>query len=235
MPKIRQTHPPGPVGVGFSRLLILDIDGTLLHTGGAGLRAFRRAAESVFGRGIKFTKGDFAGKLDCGIFRKLHQTFSRDKGHLIEAWTQFQALYLAGLEKEAETCLDWKVYPGVREFLDRERERSALALLTGNIRRGAQIKLNAVGLWNYFPCGAFGDAAENRCQLAALALQEAEKHFQRKFTEVWVIGDTIADIECGRSIGAKTLGVRTGFSKDGELEAAGADRVVKTLEDFRDF
>jgi phosphoglycolate phosphatase-like HAD superfamily hydrolase len=220
----------GNVAFVLSRLLILDIDGTLLHTGGAGLRSFRKAAEAVFSRPITFTKHDFAGKLDCLIFRKLHAAHSGGKTSLPEAWAEFQRRYVESLAEESQDSSSWKVYPGVREFLEKESGGSLLALLTGNIRKGAEIKLKTVGLWDFFPCGAFGDAGEDRSCLAAAALLVSKAYYQREFTEVWVIGDTIADIECGKSIGAKTLGVRTGFSADGELEAAGADRVVRTLE-----
>jgi phosphoglycolate phosphatase len=219
----------------LNRLLVFDIDGTLLHTGGAGLRAFKRAAQAVFSCPVSFTKHDFAGKLDCLIFRKLFSAYVTGAMPWDVAWRDFQERYLSALQEEALDVSDWKVYPGVQSFLERSSRQSLLSLLTGNIKKGAEIKLRAVGLWDYFPCGAFGDAGESRSELAARALRVSGEHYQRPFDEVWVIGDTVADIECGKSIGAKTLGVRTGFSQAGELESAGADRVVETLEEVSEF
>src|SRR3989339_967687 len=213
----------------MSRLLLLDIDGTLLTTGGAGLRAFKAAADEVLQAPIKIRKHHFAGKLDRVIFQGFFKEFNASPLDFNHAWFAFREKYLAGLRKEAESPEAWTVYPGVREFLKREAERSRLALITGNIHEGARLKLSAVGLWDYFGCGAYGDEGDTREALASRALDCAQKHFGCAFEEVWVIGDTVADIACGRAIGAKTLGVRTGVSKKGELETAGADAVVDTL------
>ncbi|MFH0921378.1 MAG: HAD family hydrolase [Fibrobacterota bacterium] len=215
----------------MSRLLLIDIDGTLLTTNRAGLRAYKTAADAVLGSPIKIKKHHFAGKLDKVIFKGFHDEFNVSSLKFEEAWPLFRESYLEGLRKEAENTEGWLVYPGVREFLAREEKQSRMALITGNIREGAHVKLSAVGLWDYFRCGAYGDEGETREALAGRALANACACFGQTFSEVWVIGDTVADIACGKAIGAKTLGVRTGFSKKGELEAVGADVVVETLAD----
>lgn len=211
------------------RLLLFDIDGTLLHTGGAGMRAFKVAIEAVFGRPVPMTRELFAGKLDCVIFESLHAKSGLPAPDRAGDWEAFKAAYLGHLKAEAKAAAEWKVYPGVVSFLEAQKRHSAFALLTGNIRGGAEIKLSTLGLMDYFHCGGFGESAVDRKALAAEALAAARLHHGRDFCDVWVIGDTVADIECGKSIGARTLGVRTGFSRAGELEAAGADRVVATL------
>jgi phosphoglycolate phosphatase len=215
------------------RLLLLDIDGTLLHTGGAGMRAFTSAVEQTLAAPVNLTAGHFAGKLDCIIFNAIMDSVKYDSRERPAAWETFKTHYLANLQKEANANgASWTVYPGVHEFIERHTDTSLLALLTGNIRKGARIKLTTVGLWDSFPCGAFGDRGNSREELAEHALEECGRHYgPDSFSEVWVIGDTVSDIMCGRRIKAKTIGVRTGFAKKGELESAGADMVVDTLED----
>ncbi len=140
-----------------NRLIIFDIDGTLLHTGGAGLRAFKQAAEETLSCSITFTKTDFAGKLDCNIFSRIYSIHSNGNVDFAETWHAFTTRYIQYLKAEAKNGFEWKVYPGVREFVERESKKSLLSLLTGNIKKGAELKLKTVGLWDCFPCGAFGD------------------------------------------------------------------------------
>jgi phosphoglycolate phosphatase-like HAD superfamily hydrolase len=213
-------------------LLLFDVDGTLIHTGGAGMRSFKRACEEIFGHALKLGKKNFAGKLDILIFKYLFETNAGPGLKWDSVWPLFQEKYLAYLSEEAKNVREWTVYPGVREFLDGHQKHCHFGLLTGNLKKGAQLKLIPVDLWDYFPCGAFGDTGDNREALAACALEAAENYYQSEFKEVWVIGDTVADIICGKSIGARTVGVRTGFAGEGELEASGADKVVDTLAEI---
>ncbi|OGJ92068.1 MAG: hypothetical protein A2268_05925 [Candidatus Raymondbacteria bacterium RifOxyA12_full_50_37] len=214
------------------RLLLCDIDGTLLHTGGAGMRAFSGAVQEALGTSLHLTPRHFAGKLDCIIFTSILESAGFPFAQRRTAWETFTRKYCELLRNEARlTGQSWTVYPGVRDFLERHKNTWRLALLTGNIPEGARIKLTTVGLWDFFVCGAFGDSGDSRGDLAVRALKECERRFGVKgFNDIWVIGDTVADIECGKRIAAKTLGVRTGFAKKGALEKAGADRVTGTLE-----
>lgn len=211
-------------------LLLFDIDGTLLHTGGSGMAAFKKASEHVLKQAIRFRKEDFAGKVDRLIFKGLYDRLAPAGLSWEAAWNGFKGLYLSCLAGIASDPSDWIVFPGVREFLEKQGKAHCLGLLTGNIREGARTKLSAVGLWECFECGGFGEDGDSREKVAEAALARARACFQGRFSGVWVVGDTVHDIRCGRHIGAKTLGVRTGFSKKGELEAAGADRVVDNLE-----
>ncbi|OGS35896.1 MAG: hypothetical protein A2293_17165 [Elusimicrobia bacterium RIFOXYB2_FULL_49_7] len=213
-------------------LFLFDIDGTLLHTKGAGLCAFKQAAEEVVGYALRFRKSHFAGKVDYLIFKALFDNRPPSGKTLPDAWTDFKSRYLAYLTEVAKTPEDWIVYPGVREFLERIHGTHYCALLTGNLQQGAKIKLSAVDLWRYFSCGGFGDGGESREAVAEKALAEARQYYPNGFSGVWVVGDTVHDVRCGKHIGAKTLAVRTGFSAPGELESADADEVVECLTDF---
>ena len=114
-------------------LFLFDIDGTLLHTKGAGLCAFKQAAEEVVGYALRFRKSHFAGKVDYLIFKALFDNRPPSGKTLPDAWTDFKSRYLAYLTEVAKTPEDWIVYPGVREFLERIHGTHYCALLTGNV------------------------------------------------------------------------------------------------------
>ena len=121
----------------------------------------------------------------------------------------------------------------VKQF--HEQEDVQLGLLTGNLQEMAYLKLSQINLDGYFPFGAFGCDAENRNELPAFALARATSHTGRTFSgkNVVVIGDTPRDIECGKMIGAMTVGVATGHFTADELAAHEPDVVLETLEYFQ--
>jgi phosphoglycolate phosphatase-like HAD superfamily hydrolase len=127
------------------------------------------------------------------------------------------------------------VLPGVGELLRTLSGRAdvAMGLLTGNIVRGAELKLRSVGLFDHFRMGSYGSDSEVRNHLAPIALQRAAETWSVEFepNDVWVVGDTPADIECGQVGGTRTLGVATGRYDRAVLTAAGADEVVHDLSD----
>jgi phosphoglycolate phosphatase-like HAD superfamily hydrolase len=216
-------------------ICLLDIDGTLLLTGGAGQTAFAETLAADFGIPEILTKVLFAGRSDRAIVADLF----RDHG--VEAseanWQKFCAGYLHRLDSALAKHRGY-VLPGVGPLLTELNARGdvALGLLTGNVREGARRKLVHYDLWHWFAFGGFGDDHEERCDIAAAALSAARAHLNGSASsqgEVLVIGDTLNDIACGRSIGARCVAVATGHSSAEELKSGRPDVLVKTLEDVR--
>ncbi len=198
------------------RLLLWDIDGTLLNSGRAGVFALRRASAERFGGNEDLEGIEIAGRTDSGIVRQLFQK------HHVEmtdaAIASFLDRYLDFLQEELP-ARKGSVLPGVGELLERTATRPGLtnALLTGNIARGAQLKLEHYGLWHYFAFGAFADDHHDRNQLGPFAHRRAREKTGTDFApnRIDVIGDTEHDIACGKAIGARTIAVATGsFSRD---------------------
>ena len=223
-------------------ICLLDIDGTLLLTGGAGQAAFAETLAADFGIPEISTNVAFAGRSDRAIVADLF----RDHG--IEPsdanWQRFCNGYLSRLDSVLSRHSGF-VLPGVDQLLQALTARGdiALGLLTGNVREGARRKLTYYNLWHRFPFGGFGDEHVDRCGIAATALVAAKSHLNGAFAgnnraigsahehgEVVVIGDTLHDITCGRSINARCVAVATGHSSVSELSVGKPDVLVETLE-----
>jgi phosphoglycolate phosphatase len=219
-------------------LLLWDIDGTLTLSGGAGMQALEAALQREFGVGAPApTKGiDFAGRTDIWIMR---QIFARIGLADSEAnLTRLLAAYLSELPtalKNPGTC----ILPGVSLALETLAARGdcAQALLTGNVERGARIKLAHHGLSHFFAFGAFADDSEQRNELGPVALRRAREHHGVEFApeRVFVIGDTPHDIACGKIIGAQTIAVATGHYSADELRAGAPTAVFTDLSDTAAF
>lgn len=213
------------------RLVLFDIDGTLVRTGGAGVKAFAKVFETEFGAADGFENLKFAGRTDMSLVREFFGV------HGIAATPQnfqrFFERYVFWLDQillKSETA----VCPGVREFIQELQElpgAPVLGLLTGNIRLGAEIKLRHFDLWKAFATGAFADDHEDRDQIAAVARERGCKILGEDLRDeqVVVIGDTPLDIRCARAIGAKALGVATGGSTLQELRRHAPDWAVPDL------
>lgn len=216
-------------------ICFLDIDGTLVLTGGAGQAAFAQTLSADFGIPEIDAAVSFAGRSDRAIAMDLFR--SHGVRASAENWRRFCAGYLARLEKTLVTH-QGSVLPGVADFLAALAARGdvAIGLLTGNVREGARRKLGYYGLWEWFPFGGFGDDHIERCDIAAAALSAARQHLNCHSDaavpgKVLVIGDTPNDIACGRSIGATCVGVPTGHTGIETLQRADPDLLVETLED----
>jgi phosphoglycolate phosphatase-like HAD superfamily hydrolase len=212
-------------------LYLFDIDGTLVDTGGAGIRALQEAALALFGDPGPAL--DLAGSTDLGIVGHLHAHFGiAPDPPQIDA---FFATYHERLEWNlAHGDFPGRVIEGVMEVLKllAARPDAALGLLTGNTAAGAAAKMRHFQLDRYFPVGAYGCDHADRNRLGPIALARAEAHFGCSFTpaETWVIGDTPKDIACARALGARCLAVATGQFSMEALHAHGADEVVASLD-----
>lgn len=207
------------------RVLLFDIDGTLIRSGGAGKAAMEAGLKSAFN--VREIRGHvpYSGRTDPGIGRELLAT------HDIEPTDanvgKLHAAYLACLP-EWLNRMQGNVLPGVREALRRERRGAIVGLLTGNIRGGAEVKLRHFGLWEHFPFGGFADGLCDRDDVARRAVVEAEAYVGKTIdrSEIWVIGDTPLDVKCARAIGAKAVVVATGWHEHEELVAAEPDHLL---------
>jgi phosphoglycolate phosphatase len=216
------------------RLLLFDVDGTLLSPGPGARAAFAGALEEVFGTHGAMDTYAFDGKLDPLIVAELMR--GAGVADAVIAGGLSRALDLYADRLEAALALQRpRLKPRVTELLDRVAAAPSAvpALLTGNVERGARIKLSAAGLWERFRFGVFGDEAARREELGLLALSRAREATGISFDgrSSVVIGDSRQDVACGRAIGARVVAVATGKTAAVELAAAGADVV---LQDFSD-
>lgn len=224
---------------GLMNLLLFDIDGTLLDTGGAGLRALRSAWIEEFRlheQAESFPPLNLAGSTDSGIVRSLCDHFAI--GHHPELEDRFYARYHTHLEIElsGRGRQDGRLLPGVTELLDHLRAdagRHLLGLLTGNIAPGAWTKVETFGLGGIFAFGAFGDDHHDRNELGPVAIGRARQHSGRDFPpeRTFIIGDTPKDIHCARACGAWAIAVATGAYTAADLAQHDPDHL---FEDFTD-
>ncbi|MEQ8209947.1 MAG: haloacid dehalogenase-like hydrolase [Lacipirellulaceae bacterium] len=200
--------------------VLFDIDGTLILTGGSGQGAFNKTFAEDFGVEEMSREVPFAGRSDRAITLDLMQHAGIDPSE--ENWQKFKAGYLSRLPTTLHE-LDGRVLPGVRELLDRLAEIPdvVIGLLTGNMQAGARAKLIHYELWDRFAFGGYGDTATNRDDIAAAAVVEAKRHIgEQPLCGTMVIGDTVHDITCGKSVDAFTVALPTGHTTAEELQAA---------------
>ena len=203
------------------RLVLFDIDGTLIRSGGAGVRAFAQTFATEFELPDATKKTVFAGRTDVSLVREVFIQNSIAPSE--ENFRRFFDRYPFWLDHFLHK-LDGGALPGVRDFIaavEKHPTQPLLGLLTGNIRLGAELKLRRYELWHHFKTGAFADDHEHRNCIASIARQRGCEHLGEGLADdqVLVIGDTAHDVECGKSIGAKVLAVATGTSSVEELKA----------------
>ena len=215
------------------KLLLFDIDGTILLTHGVGRRSVETALQRVLGRAVSTEGIRFSGKTDPQILREVLLRAGLDAeandGTFDEVVDAYAAAMRETLEPERVTLL-----PGIRPLIEQLHAQPdvQLALVTGNLEPMAYLKLAAVGLDGYFPFGAFGSDSPHRPDLPPLAVTRAEAHTGRRFTgkDVVIIGDTEHDVHCGRGIGAFAVAVCTGKYSRADLEPLAPDLLLDDLE-----
>lgn len=215
----------------MTRLVLFDIDGTLVRTGGAGVKAFAQAFRTEFGISEGTERLNFSGRTDVSLVREFFTQNQIEPS--TENFRRFFDTYIFWLQKQIVECTGGLCL-GVAEFyaaLQSLAQPPLIGLLTGNIQRGAQIKLRHYDLWDKFVFGAFADDHEDRDQIAAIALQRGSDRLGGALLgeEVLVIGDTPLDVRCGRAIGAKVLAVATGNFTVDQLRPHKPDWAVPDL------
>lgn len=215
-------------------LLLFDIDGTLVLSGRAGLRALNKAFEQETGIADAFAGLNAAGRTDGYLLAEAARRAGIDLAPDLLARLRDRYFDLLAREILLRGEGRKEVMPGVRPLITtlRNREDVVLALLTGNFRRSAQIKLEHFDLWSPFAFGAFADDASDRNLLVPIALTRArEAGHDPHVDRVVVIGDTPLDVECAQAGGVRALGVATGSHSAAELRDAGAFEVFEDLSD----
>jgi phosphoglycolate phosphatase-like HAD superfamily hydrolase len=222
------------------KLVLFDIDGTILWTDGAGRRAIGRALLDEVGTTGPIERYRFDGKTDPQIVRELLSLAGHPAAASVERVAAVCRRYLEVLDGElARPTQQTRVLAGVPELLGALEEHEAaggvlVGLLTGNLEGGAALKLKSAGLDpRRFVVGAYGSDSPHRPELPAIAARRAAERTGRDILgpDVVIIGDTPDDVACGAPIGARVLAVATGFYDVAALRAAGAARVFADLRD----
>jgi len=212
------------------RLLLFDIDGTLIHSGGAGVQALKVAFQERFGIVDDLHGIEIAGMTDSGIVVNIlnkHKIPSTNENvsAFLDSYVHFLSLELPQRKGN--------LLPGVLQLLEKLKSRPhlVLALLTGNVSRGARLKLEHYGVWHFFEFGAFADDHRDRNQLGRFARARAKEKYGCEFaaSEIDVIGDTPRDIACGKALGARTIAVATGTWSRDELAKYEPDFLIDDL------
>lgn len=219
------------------RLVLFDIDGTLVLARGAGRRAMGQALVETFGTAGPIADYDFRGKTDPRIVLDLMGAAGIEAQRIRAAMADCFDAYAHALEA-ALAGGGVEVLPGVSELVGdlAARDDVVLGLLTGNIEAGARVKLAPTGLWPHFRLGAYGsDDADRNC-LPPIAMARAQRLSGQAFTpdRVVVIGDTPLDVACARACGAVAVAVATGFHPLDDLQACRPDLLFKDLSDTAD-
>ena len=221
------------------KLLLFDIDQTLINTGGAGLRALDRACRKLFQLDNAMDGISPHGKTDPAIVREILRVKlssanpnTNEIHSILESYVQF-------LKDEVQESSTYRVLPGILPLLNEMVARGdvILGLATGNIELGARIKLERGGLNPYFSFGGFGSDSEDRTELVRKAAEKATNKNGGSISpsNIFVIGDTPLDIDAGNRCGFKTVGVATGSYSVEQLLASGATFSVADLLKGRDY
>lgn len=217
------------------RLILFDVDGTLIRSGNQVGPMLAEALDEVYGLSTDLGVAgfDFSGKTDQQIVLELMELAGLERTEAAARLPRVRDAYLDRMERRLDAS-KMVVLPGVAEVLEalRGRPEVVLGLLTGNWRRGAEIKLSRLGLEGFFPFGAFGDDGLERRELPPVALERAFAATGHRFgpADTLIVGDSVRDVECAHCHGLPVLAVATGWTSAERLCASGADRVVATLE-----
>lgn len=218
------------------KIILFDIDGTILQTNGAGTRAANRAFENIYGISEAMTRIDAAGKTDHIILQEifmneLNRDFSQEEAE------ELYKLYIPFLEEETGKSKT-TVMPGIPKLLEElsSRQDMVLGVATGNIEQGAWIKLRSAGLDHHFDFGGFGSDSHIREHLILKAFERAKSHIEEniEIKNTFVIGDTPYDINHGRAAGTITVGVATGSYSREQLEQHNPDYLFDDLTNLEE-
>ncbi len=221
------------------KVLLFDVDGTLIRGGGAGRKALNRAAYELYGKKNACSELSLAGRTDRYNFREIDRvvTGKRPTRGAIERLHQAYLRFLPYYVKAAIRRRTYHIPPGLKTLLRQlsRDHRVLLGLGTGNMEKGARIKLEPSGFNAYFLFGGYGSDAFHRHSLLKKAVVRAKKLASASFTakDVYVIGDTPFDVSAGKKAGYKTVAVGTGYSDWKELAASKPDHLAKDFKDIK--
>ncbi|MEO5359982.1 MAG: HAD hydrolase-like protein [Nitrospirota bacterium] len=213
------------------KLILFDIDGTLMDAGGAGSKSLNDAFYELFSIEDALKNIKFDGKTDLRIFKEGMKYHRITDGN--GALGSIREQYLKRLKVEINNDKR-HIKPGITTLIEAlHGKHHHIGLLTGNLMAGAEIKLRSVDLWQYFDGGAFGDTHEDRNHLLPIAVDNIYEKTGKRFpyNQCVIIGDTPRDVEVGKTHGAFTIGVATGPYSPSQLHQTGADAVLSDLSD----
>jgi len=229
-----EVYPVAPMSSTPRRLVLFDIDGTLVSDGGASREAFAQGLAEVYGFRGDVRHYDFSGRTDPQIATMILRDAGWDAADIESRFPVLWNHYLAGLARNAPGRV--RTLAGVGALLDAVRadERLTLALLTGNIEPGARLKLGAIALNDYFPFGAFGSDSPRREELPPIAAERAAIHTGVDFhgSDIVIIGDSIYDVRCGVPHGATTIAIASGKTPAEKLRAEDPDHFFASAEEL---
>lgn len=218
------------------RLVLFDVDGTMVLSGGAGHRALKKAIQETFGQADSMDSIRPDGKTDPAIIKEALSRLGKEDSYTEETAKSLFSVYIPFLRDELEQSENFQVLPGTRELvssLNRNPE-ILLGLATGNIEKGARLKLEKAGLNSFFSFGGFGDDAENRTELICAAIGRGQNAASTDQLDVTiVIGDTPRDIVHGKEAGAKTIATASGSYSLDALEAYKPDLAIASLKPIK--
>jgi phosphoglycolate phosphatase-like HAD superfamily hydrolase len=219
----------------MSRLILFDIDETMIHSSGAGRKALEKAMLKVFGREISLDGHSLSGKTDPQIIREVLHAHGFTDEQIKESSQQIFEAYIPFLDQEVVNASEYKLHEGVVDLLDvlQKRDDAYIGLLTGNIEVGARIKLKRFDLNRYFEFGAFGCDSPDRMELPAFAHGRATSRFSRQFDnkQIVIIGDARNDVLCAKGYGARSVAVCTGKTSRETLVELEPDYIFDSLKD----
>ena len=216
------------------RLVLFDIDGTLITDGGASRSAFGDALRTVFNYDGDLRRYDFSGRTDPQITTMVLRDSGWSEEQVAERLEELWPVYIAGLTRNATTDRV-RALPGIPALVDALRGEPSvqLALLTGNIEPGARLKLKPPALNDFFPFGAFGSDSAKREELPPIAVERASKRDGHRFRgeDVVIIGDSIYDVRCGVPHNATTIAIASGKTSADTLRAENPTHFFESAED----
>ena len=219
------------------KIVLFDIDGTLITTAGSAREAFTRALSEAAGRPIHPNGYSFSGRTDPQIARDILSGNGVEGEPLERAIPESIRLYLRYFEEMLPRMRGARLLPGVRSLLERlsERDDAKVALLTGNVEQGARLKLGLFDLVPFFDfsLSCFGSDDADRYRLPALALRRARAAIDPSVRgdQLVIVGDSEHDVLCGRSVGARAVAVCTGWTPLETLMKHAPDALLDDLSD----
>jgi len=221
----------------MQRLVLFDIDGTLMLLDNVANNAFKAMARELFGVEASIFDVRCSGKTDSLIFEEVMLAKGVDSSEIQAKKNLAFDRYCFHFEKYLDNGDGYRIYPGIIPLLENLYNHASvhLGLLTGNIEFTAWKKLEKAGLREYFSFGAFGNESKVRSELVGLALSRAREKFGITFRgkEIIIIGDSVHDVDCGKGYGALSIAVATGFHTKEELLSARPDILFEDLGDYR--
>lgn len=220
-----------------NKLILFDIDWTLVRGRiPAHVNSFEFGFKKVYGIKASINDADPSeGKTDRQIVFEVLQKKGLERNDIEEKLNEMFHIMINYVQKNIAKE-EIVVMPGVKEFLTKLKNNNYKnGILTGNVEEIANIKLNLAGLENFFEIGAYGNETEKRAELVEIAKEKANKKFDIVFenSDIYIVGDSIRDIYCGREAGVKTIGVSSGVYTKQDLENAGADLILMSLKETK--